>query len=61
MKKYNSSTKIAPTKPCSSLKAAKMKSAWGMGRKSPWVWVPFARPLPQTPPEPTAMRDWRIW
>ena len=37
---------------------AKTKSVAWTGRKSPWVWVPLVRPLPNNPPEPTAICDW---
>ena len=57
--KYNSSTPKAPTNPCSSAKAAKMKSVWGTGRKARWVCEPSV--LPQIPPEPTAINDWLTW
>ena len=52
--KYNSRTPNAPTNPCSSEKAAKMKSVCGTGRKAPCVCEPFP---PQRPPEPTAILD----
>src|SRR5580658_7801608 len=56
--KYNSRTPSAPTNPCSSAKAAKMKSVCGTGRKLPWVCEPLP---PQRPPEPTAILDCSTW
>ena len=39
--KYNSRTPSAPTNPCSSENAAKIKSVWGTGRNAPCVCEPF--------------------
>ena len=35
-----------------------MKSVWGSGRKRSLLCIPIMKPLPQNPPDPTAMRDW---
>src|SRR5277367_5919514 len=56
--KYNSRTPSAPTNPCSSANAAKMKSVCGTGRKAPCVCEPLP---PHSPPEPTAILDCSTW
>ena len=38
-----------------------MKSVVRSGMKSRWVCVPFSQPLPNQPPEPTAIVDWMVW
>ena len=50
-----------PIRPNSSENTAKMKSVWRSGMNSRWAWVPFSQPLPDKPPEPTAMVDWMMW
>ena len=54
-------TRIAPTKPSSSDSRAHTKSVVWTGRKSSWFWVPLVRPLPSSPPEPTAIWPWMSW
>ena len=49
----------APTKPSSSPATVKMKSVWTEGTKLPPVNVPWNRPSPCRPPEPTAILAWR--
>jgi len=61
MKAYRPSTASTPMNPCSSASTEKMKSLWATGRKPCWPWVPFMKPLPQSPPEPTVMRAWSCW
>ena len=48
-------------RPNSSENTAKMKSVVRSGMNSRWAWVPSIQPLPQMPPEPTAMVDWITW
>ena len=48
-------------KPSSSARMAYTKSVVWTGRKSSWFCVPLVMPLPKSPPEPTAMRDWTSW
>ena len=45
-------------KPSSSARIANTKSVSWTGRNSSWFWVPFVRPLPSSPPEPTAIWAW---
>ena len=52
---------MPPMKPSSSARIAKTKSVVWTGRKPPWVCVPFVRPLPIQPPEPTAICAWYSW
>ena len=47
--------------PSSSARVANTKSVAWTGRKSPCVWVPFVRPLPTSPPDPTAIWAWWSW
>ena len=47
-----------PMKPSSSARVANTKSVAWTGRKSPWVCVPFVRPLPTQPARPD--RDLRL-
>ena len=56
--KYNANIKTTPTNPCSSANAEKMKSLCGTGKNRSCVWVPFVTPLPNMPPDPTAISDW---
>jgi len=38
----------------------KMKSVCFSGRKLRWPCVPCRKPLPQMPPEPSAIFDWMM-
>ena len=49
-----------PAKPNSSDSMVKMKSVCFSGRKLRCPCVPCRYPLPQMPPEPSAMRDWMM-
>ena len=50
----------APSSPSSSPATVKMKSVCCSGMKFPRVCVPSNSPLPNTPPEPIAMRAWLV-
>ncbi len=50
-----------PNSPNSSANTANTKSVVRSGMKSRWVCVPFNQPLPNQPPEPTAIVDWIVW
>ena len=53
----NANITNAPTNPCSSANAEKMKSLCGTGRHRSWVCVPFVTPVPYIPPDPTAISE----
>ena len=55
------SKKIDPKNPNSSENNVKIKSVCFSGKNSKYPWVPFKKPLPVRPPEPTAILDWIIW
>ena len=46
-------------KPSSCASTANTKSLSWTGRNSPRLWVPFVSPVPNEPPEPTVICDWR--
>ena len=58
---YNISNKIEPIKPNSSEKSVNIKSVCFSGKNSKYPWVPFKKPLPVRPPDPTAIFDCIIW
>ena len=54
-------TETVPIKPNSSPNIEKIKSVCFSGKKSKWDCDPFVHPLPNKPPEPTAICDCIIW
>ena len=48
-------------KPSSSARMANTKSVSWTGSRPSAFWVPFVRPIPNQPPEPTAICAWYSW
>ena len=48
-------------KPSSSPITLTIKSDSCTGKNFNWVWVPWPRPFPKSPPEPSAVLLWIIW
>ena len=61
IKTYKRRSETDPIKPNSSENNVKIKSVCFSGKKSRYPWVPFKNPLPNKPPEPTAILDCIIW
>ena len=49
-----------PINPNSSEYSVNIKSVCFSGKNSKYPWVPFRKPFPDKPPDPTAILDWII-
>jgi hypothetical protein len=60
-KPRTSSNPALPRNPSSSPATEQTKSVCWNGMNPPWVWRPWNSPCPSHPPEPIAIRTWRVW